>query len=592
LKKITQQLNPSDAFPGAKSHPTMKSSIKKILRGYRAPLIFGLATASCIFGLRLLGVFQPWEFDLYDRLLQLRPAEPIDNRFVIVGVGEEDLKKIGNALISDQVLAQLVNRIKAQNPRVIGMDFYRSLPVGDGLKELEQVFRVTPNLIGIQKVVADQQGAAVAPNPVLAAANQVAASDVVVDRDGRVRRGILYLFPSQNQVIETIALRVALDYLAAVGITPDPTAAVMRLRGVSFHPFNSHDGGYVGADDGGYQIILNPRGQIGSFQQVSASDVLEGRVAPNLMQDKIVLIGNTSADNADVFFSSYSSASNSSLEPISGVEIHATLSSQILSAVLDGRPLMRAMPLWTEFALMAVFACASAVISLQNLTRTYKTAFTLLLPVSMLVAAYLSILFGWWLPVAPAIASTLVAPGALAAYESWRLKRLSDRDELTQLANRRAFNEALEREWSRCWRSHTALSIILCDVDYFKLYNDTYGHLKGDECLRQVAKALKKTAARPTDLVARYGGEEFVILLSNTDCHGALKVAESIRVAVMSLQLPHSGSKVSEFVTLSLGASTVIPSGSLLPESLVNTADLGLYEAKSKGRNQSVLRLF
>jgi adenylate cyclase len=171
------------------------------------------------------------------------------------------------------------------------------------------------------------------------------------------------------------------------------------------------------------------------------------------------------------------------------------------------------------------------------------------------------------------------------------LSQFLGQDELTRLANRRTFNEWLEREWSRSLRSQGSLALIMCDVDYFKRYNDTYGHPRGDDCLRQVADAIQQAAKRPTDLAARYGGEEFVVLLPNTDAQGALQVARAIQLQVQALQLDHVGSRVSPFVTLSMGVASLVPSADSSPERLVNAADAGLYEAKHKGRNQVVFQV-
>ena len=170
------------------------------------------------------------------------------------------------------------------------------------------------------------------------------------------------------------------------------------------------------------------------------------------------------------------------------------------------------------------------------------------------------------------------------------LKRLAIIDGLTQVANRRRFDECLHTEWRRMRREKTPLSLIMCDIDFFKLYNDNYGHQKGDVCLRAVAQAIDECLKRPADMVARYGGEEFGIILPNTHADGAFHVAEIIRKAVVGLEIPHVKSKVDDFVSLSMGVSCVTPSPGAAPETLVGSADKALYLAKKQGRNQVVLR--
>jgi diguanylate cyclase (GGDEF)-like protein len=175
------------------------------------------------------------------------------------------------------------------------------------------------------------------------------------------------------------------------------------------------------------------------------------------------------------------------------------------------------------------------------------------------------------------------------AVANQELKRLAHCDALTGLANRRQFDQSLEQCWWRLAHTKQPLSLILCDVDFFKLYNDAYGHPAGDECLRAVSQAIRKAVRRSSDLVARYGGEEIVVVLPNTDTMGALSIAQTICESVRSLQLPHEGSKVSQYVTISLGVASHVPNPSLNGEVLIADADAALYEAKRTGRDRVIL---
>lgn len=173
-----------------------------------------------------------------------------------------------------------------------------------------------------------------------------------------------------------------------------------------------------------------------------------------------------------------------------------------------------------------------------------------------------------------------------------KLEHLATIDELTQTYNRRYFNNYLLREWRRLARERKCISLILCDVDYFKLYNDYYLHQAGDDCLQKVTQVMKQLVKRPADLVARYGGEEFAIVLSNTNSLGAKKIAEQIRQEIEALQIPHDCSTCSPYVTLSLGIATTIPTSNVSPEKLIRAADQALYEAKAEGRNRYCLSEF
>ncbi len=167
-----------------------------------------------------------------------------------------------------------------------------------------------------------------------------------------------------------------------------------------------------------------------------------------------------------------------------------------------------------------------------------------------------------------------------------RLKILSVIDGLTQIPNRRRFDEYLESEWKRHYRDKDQISVILCDIDFFKLYNDNYGHQAGDDCLKKVALAIQDCVRRANDLAARYGGEEFAVILPNTDPDGAMDVAEDVRTNVQNLLIDHEKSNVSEQVTLSVGVATLVPNTDNSAEKLVLLADEALYRAKESGRNQ------
>ena len=167
-----------------------------------------------------------------------------------------------------------------------------------------------------------------------------------------------------------------------------------------------------------------------------------------------------------------------------------------------------------------------------------------------------------------------------------QLENLALIDQLTQVANRRCFDRTLSEEWNRLIREQRPLSLLLCDIDYFKQYNDTYGHTAGDICLQLVAQALRKGVQRPIDLVARYGGEEFAIILPHTNSKGAAKVAQKIHQAIQEMQVPHIGSAISKFLTISIGIATKIPSVETVPLDLIEAADRALYQAKSNGRNR------
>jgi diguanylate cyclase (GGDEF)-like protein len=167
------------------------------------------------------------------------------------------------------------------------------------------------------------------------------------------------------------------------------------------------------------------------------------------------------------------------------------------------------------------------------------------------------------------------------------LLRLSTTDALTGIANRRSFDDFLSREWRRCIRMKKPLSLAMLDIDYFKLFNDKYGHQAGDDCLKQVAAQIARAAPRASDLAARYGGEEFMLVLGETDTDGAMWIAERLRQMVVDLKVPHYATD-SKYVSISCGAVSVMPDDKLSLETLIQSADAALYQAKRGGRDRAV----
>jgi diguanylate cyclase (GGDEF)-like protein len=177
--------------------------------------------------------------------------------------------------------------------------------------------------------------------------------------------------------------------------------------------------------------------------------------------------------------------------------------------------------------------------------------------------------------------------------ENQQLQHLINLDALTQIPNRRYFDSHLVTEWKRMLREACPLSLVFCDIDYFKVFNDTFGHLAGDECLRQVAQVISQVLKRPGDLAARYGGEEFAIILPRTNAMGAMEIAEALRLAVrqinVPLQCPEKWSLPRVTVTVSVGVATTIPYADLSSNDLIMAADKALYQSKQQGRDRTTL---
>jgi CHASE2 domain-containing sensor protein len=345
--------------------------------------------------LQLLGVWQSLELGLLDQFFRWRPLEPRDQRITVITIDEQDFNQFGYP-IPDQVLAQGITTLKAYQPRAIGLDLYRNLKAGPGHDQLIRVFQSTPNLIGIEKIV----GKAIAPPPALKQLGQISFSDQVEDADGRVRRALLSLV-AQQQVHYGLATALSLEYLKAQGITIEAVAnGRVRLGQAIFQRFTANAGGYVRAQSGGYQILLNYRGSEASFDRFALHQLISRHIPAENLRDRLILIGTTAESAGDLFYTPYSSDRSRSI-PMPGVILHANITSQILSAALDGRPLMQTWPESLEWLWVLLWATIGAGVSWHYRLPLRVAIAIVLLNGLVIGGSYLAFLQGVWVPVVP-----------------------------------------------------------------------------------------------------------------------------------------------------------------------------------------------
>ncbi|NER00076.1 MAG: CHASE2 domain-containing protein, partial [Cyanothece sp. SIO2G6] len=347
---LTEQLGYSQQ---ANSHILEAQSTAKLARiNQPFTIMEGLLSPIILFSfiviiLRYLGVFQDLELATFDQLVRLLPKELPDDRIVIVGIDEEDISNFRSHPLSDETISQVLRNIKAQNPRVIGLDIYRHIPYGQGHSELQQVFRSTPNLIGIE-TIRDRVNQGVAAPPLLAEQGQVGFNNVLLDPDNRVRRNLLYwtvtdLETGEKEHKTSFSLTAAFMYLREQGIVSKSSVSKeLQLDDAVFAQFRNNDGGYVRADDGGYQVLANFRNNAEPFPIISITDVWTGNIPPGLMSDRIVFIGSTALSPQNKFDTPLHKTS------ISGVELHAHMASEVLSVTLNDRALFTVWADWLE----------------------------------------------------------------------------------------------------------------------------------------------------------------------------------------------------------------------------------------------------
>lgn len=289
----------------------------------------------------ILGAFDLLEWAVRDEFFRLRPQEPPDQRIVVVTIHESDIEAVGDWPITDETLALLLKNIRAQNPRVIGLDLYRDLPEEPGHQHLLEVFDSTPQLIGVEKIT----GSRVSPPPVLAELGKVALADLVLDDDRHIRRILLSAAdPRENTVKTSLGTQVALNYLEGEGIALeaiDLERQQFRLGQATFLPLRRKAAGYSHNEVGGYQILMNWRGSSSQFETIAMSEVLSGNIPPGLMRDRIVYIGSTAISTNDFFSTPYNGGWLSKRDPMPGVFVHANITSYLIDSALNGRTVMR-----------------------------------------------------------------------------------------------------------------------------------------------------------------------------------------------------------------------------------------------------------
>ncbi len=348
-------------------------------------------------GLRWLRLIQPFEWGAFDLFFRLAPAEPVDPRIVIVGIDESDIKSLNYWPITDTVMAKLLTKLKQQQPRAIGLDIAREIPVEPGRKDLDRVFSNTPNLFGVAKVSRDPSGR-IDPPPILKRLNQVAAANLVLDDDAKVRRGLLSLEePDRNELWLGLGLQMAINYLNAENNVPHPEA-------INPKRFESNDGGYMGADMGGHQILINYRRGLQPFHTVSMMDVMEDRIPRDLMRDRLVFVGVTTIILQDTFITPLDVGTQTP-----GVMIHAHIASQLISGAMDGRPFIKVWPEWGNYLWVLIWCGVGITIvwveqfagnRISIRLFPLKIIAILLLTVVLFSIGYLSFLSSWWIPVA------------------------------------------------------------------------------------------------------------------------------------------------------------------------------------------------
>lgn len=383
---------------------------------WRDRLLPALSITSLVMLLRFAGFLQFLEWRTFDLALRQRPAEPPDTRVTIVAITENDIQSGLGHPISDADLADLIQTLNTYNPRVIGVDIIRDIPLRQGKQALFDVFKTSPNVIGINSIMGSTD---VKAHPALPE-TQVGFVDVTIDGDGSLRRSPLGEFDRQNRYQYSFSIRLAEQYLAAEGLTlsngiKDPEA--MRFGKLEIPRFRPNTGGYIREIADGPQTLINFRAGSQPFQKLSYSQIVSGQADPSLVEDKAVIIGYIAESIPDFINSAAIVSENPSLIP--GAEIQAHATSQILSAFYDNRPFIKALPEPLDYLVILSGGLLGMTLALWQRGPTLHWLLTINISVALLILYYALIVVSWWLPIIPAlIAFSLNAIGLYPLYQT------------------------------------------------------------------------------------------------------------------------------------------------------------------------------
>jgi adenylate cyclase len=401
----------------------LRRAISKGLEGLGRPtavsLLLGFAASLLVIGLRSAGFLQFVELATYDAYLRVKEQRSVrELRVVLVQTVEEDIQKLKEWPLSDRRMTEALRKILAGNPRAVGVDLYRDIPVPPGTDEFNVLLQREKRIVVIEKFGKDASKKVSGP-PALEGTEQIGFSDVTPDDDGVVRRGLLFLDDGKTSHV-ALALRLALLYLAPEGITPQPDAADpshIRLGKVTLQPFEANDGSYVGADADGYQYVLDYRGGADRFRTYSLSDVLEGRVESGAMQGRVVIFGVNAESVKDEFLTPFDRFTRRG-HATAGIAVHGYEVSQLIRGALEGDAPVRFLSDPWENLWILLWGLVAALVG--RLARA-TTPFTLSIAVGLVAlvgVTLLAFIQHWWLPVASVAIAWVGSAGLVTAFLS------------------------------------------------------------------------------------------------------------------------------------------------------------------------------
>lgn len=488
-----------------------------ILRAVKSKFLIGSLIGAVVLTAVVLargaGLFETLELNLYDYFLSGRLRAEPETRVTLVTVTEEDIQRLKTWPLTDDALADALSRMESYKPRAIGLDIYRDMPVPPGTGRLEEVLRANPNIIVVEKFGGPTSLGVSAP-PLLKGTERVGFNDMVVDRDGVLRRNLLFLDDGQTAHF-SFALRLALLYLEKEGVSPRPGGddpQNLKLGNVTFIPFSRNDGGYVGADANGYQILHDFHGA--PFRLFSLAELMDGKAPPSAFTDRIALFGVAAESVKDVFHTPLDKHAPEGLGGSPGVIAHAYAASQFLRAALDGDKPMRT-PLKTHETIWITFWTLTGGVFGAITGSAWAFAALIAGGVALLTGlCWIAFSDGWWIPLAPPAAGFISTAILFIAYI--RSMEKAERALLMRLFSAHVSREVAEDIWRRreefvaggrpIPRRLTA-TVLFTDLKGFSTISENWDPSALMEWLSEYMDAMSRVVMENGGVVNKYIGD-------------------------------------------------------------------------------------
>ncbi|MDR4505447.1 MAG: adenylate/guanylate cyclase domain-containing protein [Candidatus Scalindua sp.] len=426
--------------------------MRSLRKQLRSSLSIGLLISTLIFltimGLRITGCLESLELAVYDRCLRLRPQNELsDSRTVLITISEQDIRNQGRWPVSDATIAKALEKLSLLKPRAIGLDIFRDTPIPPGSKDLDKILEEHNHIVTIFKF-GNNDEIKIDPPSILRNTDQTGFCDIIVDPGGIVRRGILFMDNGET-VEHSFALRLALLYLETEGVVPQPdnlNPLHIRLGDTTIRPFEANDGGYIHADANGYQFLLDYKDTHHSFPSISLTDLLTGEIEPELITNKIAMIGVTAQGVKDFFYTPYSRGLSAN-QHVSGVALHAHMVGQLLRTGLEGDSCIATMSERLEVLWILIWSFIGGTMGLgiRSPWRFSLFASSVLLLHACIV--YFAFLSGWWVPLVPSASAWFLSAVVVATSLSKQEKE--KREILMQLFSKHVSKEVAEVVWQQ-----------------------------------------------------------------------------------------------------------------------------------------------